>query len=64
MGPWRLKRGGLSHGIDSVNSADYFAFGRGAGMALQPELGLSTKRRIGFGALDRDHFVVAQSVLT
>ena len=33
LGLSRLKGGGLSHGIDPADNSDYFASGRGAGMA-------------------------------
>jgi hypothetical protein len=60
----RWERGGPSNGINSVDSADYFASGRGACMAIQPQLGLWTKRRDRFNPCNRAHSIVAQSVLT
>ena len=59
-----LKQEELSHGVDSANSADYFASGGCACMAVQSQLGLWTERRDWFDPRNRAHSIAAQSVLT
>ena len=44
LGLSRLKKGGLSHGIDPVNNSGYFASGGVSEVAAQQKLGVWTKR--------------------